>query len=521
VNSHIINVVTSNIINAFPHLAVLMLSVISFISTYSGMQSLMTNLGDQGLGLFGFTPGVIVAFISILFTLTVQMMIVYQAMHLKGAGWSILRLHQNLGGKAWHISVYLTFIFLSVGFGYAFWFERIGADTYSKKYYKEQVYGSLKNLEQFRQAYTNFSNISSSLSTYSQNKAIEERQIGGTCGGPAKIGPGPRMRLRNRDANYFADEQPYFYEKKKTIDKLIGQLNNNLTVNLIDNVANLTTQQIGEMEHKLNNASSIANLLRTDPIKEKFINWLYRRIDEGKNGLIDTRTGEIFTCPDDRIEDARNKLKEINFPKLSENVKLFNPNNSKESVFLAFNRMGGFILSFLPLKIGETNRKLTLDEIIPLGAGILIDFLILIVAPPQERKKESLSFINKAFTGKPLLKKEVWDELKDTIELIWKYELRKGKRYYLVTPIDSKKDEQIKIREMIDLLLSNKWITLLGNVQKEKIEGWLSNHSDLLSYRKFAIYEMNPETYQELFIERKRWLNQEVLKERKKRGYRA
>jgi len=120
--------VTSHIRNSFvviiPYLAVLMLTVISFISTYSGMQSLMTNLGDKGLGIFGFMPSVIVGFISFLFTLTVQIMIIYHATHIKGAGWSILRLHQNLGGKVWHIFVYLMFLFLSVGFGYAFWFER-------------------------------------------------------------------------------------------------------------------------------------------------------------------------------------------------------------------------------------------------------------------------------------------------------------------------------------------------------------------------------------------------------------
>lgn len=342
---------TSHIRNGFaaiiPHIAVLMLTIISFISTYSGIQSLMTNLGDKGLGIFGFKPSVIVAFISFLFTLTVQIMIVYHAMHLKGAGWSILRLHQNVIEKIWHIAVYLTFIFLSVGFGYAFWFERIGADTYSKKSYKEQVYSSLKNLEQFQQAYTNFSNISSYLSTYSQNKAKEERLRGGTCGGPAQTGPGPRMRLRNQDANYFSDEKRYFDQKKRAVDTLIKQLNSDLTVNLIENVDNLTTPQIEEMEQKLNHASSRANLLRTDPIKEQFMNWLDQRIEEGKNGIIkDSRTVEVFTCPDDSIEEARNKLNKITFPELPENIKLFNPNNSKESVFLAFNRIGYFFYLF-------------------------------------------------------------------------------------------------------------------------------------------------------------------------------
>ncbi len=259
-------------------------------------------------------------------------------------------------------------------------------------------------------------------------------------------------------------------------------------------------------------------MLRTDPIKDQFMNWLDRRIDEGKNGITDSRTGEIFTCPDDSIEKARNKLKEINFPELPENIKLFNPNDSKESVFLAFRRMWEFFISVLPFDTGKTNISLTLAEIIPLGGGILIDLLIFIVAPPQRtssiilRRKSFLWFINKAFMSKTLLNEEVWHKLKKAIYLIRKYELRKGKRYYLVIPIDSKKDEHISIREMIDLLLSNKWVKLLGNVQKEKIDRWLkNNHPDLRGYvGKFTVYEMKPEIHQELILERRLWFKKET-----------
>jgi len=110
-----------------------------------------------------------------------------------------------------------------------------------------------------------------------------------------------------------------------------------------------------------------------------------------------------------------------------------------------------------------------------------------------------------------LLNEEVWNELKKAIYLIREYELRKGKRYYLIIPIDSKKDEHIHIREMIDLLLSNKWVKLLGNVQKEKISEWLANHSNLRGYvGKFTIYEMTPEIHQELIIERRLWFKKET-----------
>jgi hypothetical protein len=503
-----------------PHLAVIMLSIISFISTYSGMQSLMTNVGDKGLGIFGFMPAEIINLISFLFTLTVQIMIVYHAMHIKGVGWSIFSLHRNLVLKVWHITVYITFLSLSVGFSYAFWFERIGADTYSKDIYREEVYKSLQRLDEFRNAYTNFSNITSNLASYSQQKAREERQVGGTCGGAAKVGAGPRMRLRNEDAIYFAAQKRYFDQQTREIEQLINKLNYDLQFNMTKVKGNFTSEQIEKMQLQLNQANLKANILRQSSIRTAFISWLDQRIETGKSGMPDGN-GKLFTCPDRTIETMRNELLKVEFPPLSENVKLFNPNDSKQSVFLAFKRIGEFISSIFEKlwnSANDINIKLKLAEIIPLVGGILIDFMIFIVAPPQganhilNRRKSFLSSINHSFTDKPLLNEYVWRELKKNIALIKKYEFRYGKRYYLIYPTHSRQEEHLMLGEMIDLLVDNEGIKLLsGKIKSKEIERqWINNHPDLIELEVFSIYEIRPKIRQELIIEKWLWSKKKI-----------
>jgi hypothetical protein len=497
-----------------PHIAVIMLSIISFISTYSGMQSLMTNIGDNGLGIFGFMPSEIINLISFLFTFTVQIMIIYHAMHIKGAGWSIFHLHRNLVMKSWHITVYITFTLLSVGFSYAFWFERIGADTYSKDIYREEVYKSLQRLDEFRNAYTNFSNITSNLASYSQQKAREERQVGGTCGGAAKVGAGPRMRLRAEDAIYFSAQQRYFDQQTREIDQLINKLNHDLQFNMTKIEGSFTSQQIEKMQLQLNRANLKANILRQSSIRTAFISWLGQRIDTGKNGIPDGH-GKLFTCPDRTIETMRNELLKVEFPALSENIKLFNPNDSKQSVFLAFKRISEFVTSiFERLWNGtENNIILKLAEIIPLVGGILIDFMIFIVAPPEgtsnilNRRKSFLSSVNHAFSDKPLLHENVWRELKKNLNLIRRYEFRYGKRHYLIYPTHSRQEEHLMLGEMIDLLLDNHGIKLLsGRIKSQEIEHqWINNHPDLSELEVFSIYEMRPKIRQELIIEKWLW----------------
>ena len=497
-----------------PHFAVIMLSIISFISTYSGMQSLMTNIGENGLGIFGFMPGEIINLISFLFTLTVQIMIIYHAMHIKGAGWSLFTLHTNLIMKVWHITVYLTFMSLSVGFSYAFWFERIGADTYSKDIYREEVYKSLQRLDEFRNAYTNFSNITSNLSSYSQQKSREERQVGGTCGGAAKVGAGPRMRLRAEDAIYFAAQKRYFDQQTREIDQLINKLNHDLQFNMTKTEGSFSSQQIEKMQLQLNQANLKANILRQSSIRTAFLSWLSQRIDTGQNGMPDGN-GKLFTCPDRTIQTMRNELLKVEFPPLSENIKLFNPNDSKQSVFLAFKRISEFVTSIFERLLNgtENNIILKLAEIIPLVGGILIDFMIFIVAPPEgtnsilNRRKSFLSSINHSFSDKPLLDENVWRELKKNINLIRRYEFRYGKRHYLIYPIHSRQEEHLMLGEMIDLLLDNDGIKLLsGRIKSQEIEHqWINNHPDLIELEVFSIYEMRPKIRQELIIEKWLW----------------
>jgi len=497
-----------------PHAAVIMLSIISFISTYSGMQSLMTNIGDNGLGIFGFMPSEIINLISFLFTFTVQIMIIYHAMHIKGAGWSIFHLHRNLVMKSWHITVYITFMLLSVGFSYAFWFERIGADTYSKDIYREEVYKSLQRLDEFRNAYTNFSNITSNLASYSQQKSREERQVGGTCGGAAKVGAGPRMRLRAEDAIYFSAQKRYFDQQTREIDQLINKLNYELQFNMTKTEGSFTSQQIETMQLQLNQANLKANILRQSSIRTAFISWLGQRIETGKNG-IPNGNGKLFTCPDRTIETMKNELLKVEFPALSENIKLFNPNDSKQSVFLAFKRISEFVTSIFERLWNGTENSiiLKLAEIIPLVGGILIDFMIFIVAPPEgtsnilNRRKSFLSSVNHAFSDKPLLNENVWRELKKNLNLIKRYEFRYGKRHYLIYPPHSRQEEHLMLGEMIDLLLDNHGIKLLSSrIKNQEIEHqWISNHPDLSELEVFSIYEMRPKIRQELIIEKWLW----------------
>ena len=241
-----------------PLFATLMLSLISFIATYKGIYALLSGLGHW----------LIVLVLAGVFTLALQMLLVYSVWTFRGA--------PGFRRKLSWLSSYVLCAFISVWLGFAFWYQAIRADGHARETFTPQVTISLEGLKTFEQHYEQLTDIMRDLSDYSSRQAKEERTNGRTCGDFSKKGPGPRMDLRDQDANTFAGFAPDFQRRQETIHTAVAWVT--------EATAKFDPARLGEMERIINDAVQTANALRADPLLAQTQAFVYARHGHGLMG---------------------------------------------------------------------------------------------------------------------------------------------------------------------------------------------------------------------------------------------
>lgn len=498
-----------------PIIATVFFTIISFISSYSGIHALMGSVGNA-----------LVAFVFAgLFTLALQLMLVYAVFSFKKS--------HRAGAKFHWLSIYLICVFFSVGFGYSFWFEHIRVEDYAKEVYSGQINANKSKLTVFEQSYTQLASTLNNLAEYSKRIAKKEKEHGGTCDANSPPGDGPRKRLREQDAETFKGFLPHFEQQRDKIRETVTSVR--------AETENVDLTRLDEVKRTLNEAVHEANGLKRDPQFEQLKAVLKRRIEAGRRGF--TRDGETFTCEDQVLEAQGLAIQNIDLPELKE-VRFLDPADSKAILFLAFGRLmqlPALSLDWVPdlkpqdreemvaarrraiqqasqeSEAQSTEAVLTQADALPLLLGCMVDLLIFISTVgggAAESRNSPLRGLTQMITGSaPAADPGTWQVLKDYVEgkgtaffhtLLWRYQMPFHHNRYVIVPFPAKGAEQEQLQRLLEAFR----VVKAARLKNERLatallpKWWVQSHAlEMTDVDYVNLYELNPRFSDELLIE--------------------
>jgi hypothetical protein len=370
------------------------LSLLSWIATYTGMIELIkANSGDVSLG----------AHIAIGFAVAMLMLMI---LYLLDALFSPISKWLRL----LYMAGYLFLTLISVGFGFGFYWKYIEARseaTRSAEAAITQVQSGLQygqsRLEQLQQTLV-------SLTAISTRKAADERANGNTCPN-SKPGVGPRMRLRDADAQKFGFAGQYIGTRIGSVNTDISALNSDLKRVLngdkttIDPKTGTRNAFLRKLNRKINLTISRFNSLRTDPQLREFRDIFRAR---AAKSVFSNDKGGTFNCPDPQLQAAlRGVVRAIDGLPNIENPQIAAVEGS-EAIIEAFRRLTNTSFGLISLQMppsADELRKLQRQAVqqatssrsgqvvtnvnnaglgerdyIPLFVAIFVDFCILLVS---------------------------------------------------------------------------------------------------------------------------------------------
>lgn len=318
------------------HFSIAALAALAAIATLSGMVALL------GGGWQGWTFG-------LLFGTAVQVLIVVALQIVTG--------QSGLRARGFFTLLYLLLAGVSVLLGYGFWFDLTQGAGLARDTYRTAMGEVLTPLVSFRQGYEDFARTAAELAEYSGRRAEEERQSGGTCGGGKLRGPGPRQRLRERDAAAFAEAAQHFAARAAALGRLVeatrGQADAQATAS--------HAAAARAVDTALQEARALAGDLRLETFREQ----VRERLGAAATGFVDPETNERFSCPDSGLESKLKALAGARLPALPQA-----PAQLFEATHAASVQRG------LHLVTGAARFDRERD-VLPLALGIAIDVLLL------------------------------------------------------------------------------------------------------------------------------------------------
>ncbi len=385
-------------------LLIIGLTVLSWISTYTGMLELITaNTGEIGT----------LAMVAIGFAVAVlQLMILYVLDSLFSRGF-YFREFGEFRKTAIPLAVlffigYLLLSVISVGFGFGFYWKFLEARTQTTASAEASIAQVQSALQLGQSRLEQLQSTFATLATTSTEKAEKERTEGGTCPN-SPPGDGPRRRLRDADAQRFSFANTYVGERVATVKADIAAINDDLVKVLandpstIDPVTKTRNAYLRELNRKLGLAATRFNSLRTDPQLLQIRDELATRAAQT---TFPNDRGGTFTCPDPQIQTALNgAVRAIDNLPVLETPEILAVEGS-EAVIEAFRRLTTSIFGVLSLQRPPTPEEvrasqreaatasseagggtLSADQsglgkrdYIPLAIAIFVDFCILLVS---------------------------------------------------------------------------------------------------------------------------------------------
>jgi hypothetical protein len=379
----------SNIPHAFILLFLLVLSSISFYTTYDGLIRF-------SYGSFAQTPTVFII-VLFLFVTVLQGMLLFSLYEM---------LHSRFVIKFLWLFVYLVTMGVSVFFSYSFYYNLFRADSYAFDNFSSQLNQIKKSALNYQDSFLQIRNDTEKLADYSRRRAEEERQRGGTCGYMSPPNSGPRSRYRDKEANIFTALSSDISDLYDGVSTDIRQLEALVKTYMEkkDNTDDIQNK-MNKVVLKLNRYKASGKVLN---LNSTLRDHMYdRRKTDGKDAL-----GYAIACPDENIDIKGTAIvKQItSLPKVQD-VLLFDPNSDVEVLTRALTVFMQIPKAILPDSIldklftkktqAEADAtKITPLDYAPLLLGGLIDLFIFIVglADGLENKKRHWGL--KGFSGK-------------------------------------------------------------------------------------------------------------------------
>ena len=375
-------------------LLIIGLTTLSWISTYTGMLELITANAGQISTIIMVAVGFAVA--------VLQLMILFILDQFFSR--SFYEGKRVLAIFPLYLAGYLFLTLISVGFGFGFYWKYLEARTESSASAEASITEVQSQLQRGASQLDQLQSTLGTLATISSQRAETEREEGGTCNG-SPPGEGPRMRLREADAERFAFAQQFVGSRVDQVTADIATLTqkmNRVSANdpsTIDPQTGTRNAFLREMNRELNLVSTRFNALRTDPqllsLRDEF--------DQRAGQTTFPSNGGSFTCPDPALSSALNgvvraidELPELDPPRI-------NPVEGSAAVVEAFRRLTTSVYGLLQLEVAPTPQALRqareraiaegrdpeaavaasglgTRDFIPLAIAIFVDFCILLVS---------------------------------------------------------------------------------------------------------------------------------------------
>jgi len=421
------------IVPAIPMFATTLLSIVSGVSTATGIYHLTSepgSVGDLRTHVF-----------AVLVTIALQLLMLHALFEVKRKG--------GIYSRFGHLSMYLLCAGVSVTLGYSFWFQRMRAEDYSKELVTEQVEEARAGLAQFGHAVSARSRSLDELARYSAARAEVEIRDGGTCGDASSSTRGPRARQREEDARLFESYSRYFAEQSTQVAASLERMR----MVVVDDLQKLPLA-VRELRATHEQLSTVEN----DPVRRQIDERLRERLALGR-GVFPGG----FRCPDGTLEALIQVAVNAALPPLPAKIEVFDPNDHKEVVELVTRRLTAIARALVDPALAllfahkngdapsspDVSADVSWEDLPPLLLAALVDLLILVsgLAAPRRDDEDLTKAVDAAAAELAALTTATARWLRDTLgetglrrALAQLDELRVLRRSGLLVPVPSPTD---------------------------------------------------------------------------------
>ncbi|PWQ92793.1 hypothetical protein [Leucothrix pacifica] len=368
-----------------PVVLIILLSVISFYTSYDGLVR------------FSFATPEDASWISIvvlgLVVFCIQLVLVYSLRK--------MALSRRLLVKFRWLPLYVLMMCISVFFSYGFYYKLLRAEGYAQENFTAQLNNVRDGAQDYLLSFEAVERGSKQLKLYSERRAREEENFGGSCGDGSVPGKGPRRTFRNNEALVFSAIASSIEPLGAKVKQDITQLQT-----IIENYRP-DTQDVASLQSEINGIVHEINTSRNAPVLVESSRVIAQRVGEKRQRIVPTAAGNI-PCPDNTITlNGNAMLASIENLPFMEDVQLFNPYDQRNVLNRAMD-----VIRSIPGLIGAWWRGENLqplmeqgkdstrrDDYIPLLLGALVDFVLLIVGLADGYISRRRNWMSDSFEG--------------------------------------------------------------------------------------------------------------------------
>jgi len=368
-----------------PVVLIILLSVISFYTSYDGLVRFSFANPEEASWIGLCVLGLVV--------FCIQLVLVYSLRK--------MALSRRLLVKCRWLPLYILMMCISVFFSYGFYYKLLRAEGYAQENFTAQLEQVRDGAQNYLLSFEAVERGSKQLKLYSERRAREEENFGGSCGDGSSPGKGPRRTFRNNEALVFS-------AIASSIEPLGAKVKTDITrLQTIIEDYRPNTQDVVSLQSEINGIINEINLNRNAPVLRESSRVIEQRVGDKRQSIVPTAVGNI-ACPDNTITlNGNAMLNSIEGLPFMEDVQLFNPFDQRN----VLNRAMDVIRSIPSLLTAWWNNEdmtplmeqgkdsTNRDDYIPLMLGALVDFVLLIVGLADGYISRRRNWMSKDFEG--------------------------------------------------------------------------------------------------------------------------